>query len=440
MRGLARAAARSLAVALWTLGVSADGALAAKLTFEDLVANLKSPNARTRIDAAEQLGKSRRREAIAPLAAVVRDPEVKVRAEVVRALREIRDMAAVPALVTSMGDGDRRIREEALGTLVELYVGRERVVPVNRFLEDLSDEYDRASVPPYTTVDPAVFRALVVMLQDEEPLLRAAAALSIGILGGSALAKELATALQDREPDVRGAAAAAIGKVGTKADSAALIAALGDGSTGVRNRVLQAIGVLRIQEAGAALRQLYEQNRRKESAVRVLESLSRIADPAQADLFRDLVQDPDVERRRLAIEGLGRVAAPELLPLFKKDYQRERNEELRLALSFALTLLGDRAFVDTIVLGLPSRAYGNRCRKYLIEMGRSLLPDLYPYLNDPDEGVRAELCDVIAQLGDAEAIPRLQALIQDPSPRVGDRANRAVEQLKRVSAPGGGDQ
>lgn len=413
---------------------------AAKLSFEDLVANLKSPNVRTRQEAAAALGRSHRAEAISPLAALVRDPEVKVRLEVVRALRELRGLPAVPALVTSMEDGDRKIREEAIGALVEIYADRERSTPLARFLDLFSDEYDRSSVPPYTIVDPAVFKALGAALRDEEADIREAAALSIGILGGRGLVKELTAALQDVEADVRGAAASAIGKVGSNEDGRALVPLLADESAGVRNRVLQALGVLRVKEAGPALRQMYEANRRREQGVKVLECLSRIADPAQGDLLRELIQDPDAERRRLAVEGLGRIADPQLLPAFKKDYQRERNEELRLAYSFALSLLGDRAFVDSIVLALPSRLYGNRCRRYILEMGKDLLPDLYPYLNDPDEDIRAELCDLLASLGDAEAIPRLQPLISDPSTKVSDRANRAVERLKRVTAPREGSQ
>ena len=68
----------------------------------------------------------------------------------------------------------------------------------------------------------------------------------------------------------------------------------------------------------------------------MLAALSRIGDPAQADLFQELVQEPDPERKRLAVEGLGRISDPARLPAFKKDYQRESNEELRLAYSFAL--------------------------------------------------------------------------------------------------------
>ena len=146
------------------------------------------------------------------------------------------------------------------------------------------------------------------------------------------------------------------------------------------------------------------------------------------------MQDPDRERKRLAIEGLGRISDGSRLPAFKKDYQREKNEELRLAYSFALTMLGDRAFLDSIVLSLPSRTLGTRSRSYLQEMGPAILPELYPYLNDPEAEIRATLCDIIASFGDPDAIPRLTPLINDPSQTVADKANRAVERLRRSSA------
>ena len=407
-------------------------AQAAKPSFGDLVANLKSPNARTRQEAAAALGKSRRREAIPPLSDLVRDPEVRVRMEVVRALRELRDTSAVPALVTSLGDGDAKIREEAIGTLVEIYAERERTGAVDSFLNVFSDEYDRASVPPYTAVEPGVYAGLAAGLRDEDKSIREEAALALGILDGRTTLRDLQAALQDPEAPVRGASATAIGKIGTAEDGKALIPLLADPNGEVRQRVLQAIGVLRVRDAGPALREMYEQNRKKEQGVRVLACLARIADPAQGDLFRELVQDPNLETRRLAIEGLGRVADASMLPAFKKDYQRERSEELKLAYSFALTMLGDHAFLDSIVLSLPSRTLGKRCRGYVLEMGRPVAGELYPYLNDPEANIRASLCDLLAQIGDPGAIPHLQPLINDPSTQVADRANRAVERLKRA--------
>lgn len=407
-------------------------AAASRPSFEDLVANLKSPNASTRREAAADLGHSRRREAVTPLASLVRDPDTKVRLEVVRALRELRDPSGVPAIVTSLSDGEPQIREEAIGSLVELFSERDRGNPVGRFLELFSDEYDRSSIAPSGAVDPGVIQALAGKLRDDEKDIRQEAALALGILNGTEALPALTTALRDPEPSVRGAAATAIGKIGTAENGRALVPLLSDDSTAVRNRVLQAVGILHVREAGPALRQLYEANRRKEGGARILAALSRIGDPAQADLFQELVQDPDPERKRLAIEGLGRISDASRLPAFKKDYQREKNDELRLAYSFALTLLGDRAFLDTIVLSLPSRTLGTRSRSYLLEMGPSILPELYPYLNDPEAEIRATLCDIIASFGDPESIPRLTPLINDPSQTVADKANRAVERLRRV--------
>jgi HEAT repeat protein len=402
-------------------------------SFDDLIANLKSPNAKTREEAASALGKSRKREAVPALAALVRDPEPKVRFEVVKALGELRDLAAVPAVITSLQDGDPKVREEAVGVLVELFAERERSNPVSRFLEIFSDEYDRSSVPAYTLVDGTVYRALAGALRDEDKGIREEAALALGILGGSGQVNDLVALLNDVAPGVRGAAATAIGKVGSGEEGKALIPLLEDENAAVRNRVLGALGVLRVKEAGPRLRQLYEANRRKEVGVRYLACLARIGDPSQADLLRELVTDADPEKKRLAIEGLGRISDEGMLPAFKKDYQRERNEELKLAYNFALVLLGDKAFLDSIVLSLSSRTLGTRCRSYILELGRTVAADLYPYLEEADADVRAAVCDLLAQIGDVEAIPRIEPLINDTNTNVADHANRAVERLKRSS-------
>jgi len=434
MRSLAcRCSAAALAIALaWALVPSAW----ADEAFEDLVANLKSPTARTRQEAAAKLGKSRRREAVAPLSALVRDPEASVRLEVVKALGGLRDLSAVPSLVTSLQDGDPAIREEAIGTLVEIYAERDRSGPIGRFLETFSDEYDRASVPPYTVVDPSVFRGLSTTLRDEKKSIRANSAYAIGILGGGSSVPDLVAATQDPEADVRAAAATAIGKAGTAEEGKSLIPLLADTSATARNRALQAIGVLRVREAGPALREMFEQNKRRELGMRVLASLSRTGDPAQADLFRELLSSNDPEQRRLAVEGLGRVADASTLPAFKKDYQREKDGTVRLAYNFAIVTLGDRAFLDAIVLALGSSgSAARRARDYILELGPSISPDLYPYLNDRDAEVRGALCDVLAQLGDVGAVPRLTPLLADPNSKVADRANLAIEKLRRA---GGG--
>jgi HEAT repeat protein len=418
------------------LALSASVHADSKGAYEDLVANLKSPNARTRQEAAAALGKSRRREAVGPLSPLVRDPELKVRVEVVRALRELRDLAAVPALVTSLGDGDADLRREAIATLVEIYAEKQEkgpLEPLVRFLRLRSEESEGSTAAPIAPVDPSVHQGLARCLRDEEKDVREGAALALGILGGRSALRELATALQDPVPDVRSAAAVAVGKLGTAEDGRNLIPLLGDESGGVREDSLRALGALRVKEAGPQLAELYESNRKKPLGTKVLATLSRIGDRSQADLFVQVMQEPDLEKKRLAVEGLGRISDASRLAALKKDYQRERDEEVRLAYCFALSLMGDRAFLDTIVLTLPSRTLGARSRQYLLEMGPSVLPDLYPYLTDQDADIRASLSDIIGSMGDPEAIPRLSALLNDPSARVADHANRAVERLRRAA-------
>lgn len=405
---------------------------AGKPSFEDLVANLKSPNAKTREAAATVLAKSGRRDAVAPLAALVRDPEPKVRLEVVRALGQLRDPAAIPALVTSLGDGDPQIREEAIGGMVGIYSERDRVGPVDRFLKVFSDDVDPTGSGLSGRVDPTVYQGLARSLRDEDKATREEAALALGILDGKSAIADLQTALADPEADVRGAAATALGKVGTAKDGRALIPLLTDDSYAVKVRALHALGSLRVQEAGPPLREMYEANRRREIGLKVLETLSRIGDARQAELFQQLIQDPDPEKKRLGIEGLARISDVSRMAAFKKDYQREGNQELKLAYAFAITRMGDHAFLDSLVLSLPSRTVGSRSRGYILELGSEVLPELFPYLNDPDADIRAHLCDIIAALGDPEAISHLTPLLNDPSGSVSDRANRAIERLRRA--------
>lgn len=430
---------RRLACASCVLGLAFAASVHAETrsAFDDLVANLKSPNVKTRLAAAAELGQSRRREAVAPLTGLVRDPEPKVRLEMVRALRQLRDLSAVATLATSLGDGDPQIREEVVGTLVELYTERERGTPVARFLEVFSDEEERASLPLHAPVEPAVYDGLARTLSDADPGVRRQAAFALGILDGRAAVRELQNALQDGDDGVRAAAASALGKVGREDDGRALVPLVSDASSQVRVRALRSLGVLRTRAAGPALREAYESARGKDAGLGVLEALARVADPGSRDLFTRLVQDPDPAKKRLAIEGLARISDASMLPAFKKDYQRERDEDLRLALAFALTLLGDHAFTDSLVLCLPSRTLGSRCSAYLAELGGAVLSELYAYLGDPDAAIRASLCDLLGAVGDEDTPARLQPLVSDPSAQVSDSANRAIERLKRLATDKG---
>jgi HEAT repeat protein len=405
----------------------------ARTSCEDLRANLKNPNARVRETAATTLGKTRCQDSITPLAALVRDADGKVRLAVVKALRELRDPAAVPALTSSLGDELAPVRGEAIEALVDVYAERDRPPAVERLLGAFSDTIDTYRIPGHVRVDPAVAPALGRLLQDATATVRKAAAIALGVLRGQPALAQLTAALQDPDVGVRAEAVTAIEKIGGRTDGKALVPLLGDESGEVRTRALHAVAALAVREAGPTLREAWDNNRRKEWEQRILEPMARVRDPALRDVFLALVQDSDPQRRRYGIEGLARISDTALLPALKKDYQREGNEDLRLAYCFALALLGDRVFVDSLVLALPHRPAGSRCHDYLVELGPSFLPELTPYLQDPNADVRTALVDVIADMEAQDALPAIEALLNDANGNVVDHATRAVARLKRLS-------
>ena len=75
-----------------------------------------------------------------------------------------------------------------------------------------------------------------------------------------------------------------------------------------------------------------------------------------------------------------------------------------------------------------------RSKDLLIELGPSIAPDLYLYLQDRDPGVRGAVCELLAELGDTNAIDRMTPLLSDSNTRVADRANRSIEKLRRRGA------
>ncbi len=79
-----------------------------------------------------------------------------------------------------------------------------------------------------------------------------------------------------------------------------------------------------------------------------------------------------------------------------------------------------------------SGSRGQRASGYLVELGPSITVDLYPYLGDQDAGVRAALADVLAELGDPDAVEWLTPLLNDANSGVADSANRAIQRLRRV--------
>jgi HEAT repeat protein len=393
--------------------------------------DLKSPNPSVRRKAASDLGKSKAQDALPRLAALVRDPDVDVRLAVLRAISGLRDLAGVPSMVVFMEDLQSRVRSEAIDGLVEIYTHRDRP-GMSRFLSIFSDGRDKPEPLVVAAVDFEVYRTLATLLKDSDPGVRESAAEAIGILGGTEVAADLARASSDAMPAVRAAAVTAIVKVGTSADGEALIPRLTDSSTTVRRRAITGLGRLKVSDAAPDLRRVFEVNQDGEDGILALGSLAQIALAQDRALFQRLALQTEPRRRRFAIEGLARLGEKGNEARFKRDFQREKSDELRSAYAFAIFLFGDRPFIDTVATGLGgNKDRARQSRAYLEELGARALPEVLDYLKEPDPKVRAGLCDALSSAGVADAVSAIEPLLKDKDQTVAASALRAVGILRR---------
>jgi HEAT repeat protein len=407
-------------------------AAALQSSFQDEIANLKSPNVKTRVKAAKALGQAKRPEAIPALTEAMRDPELKVRKQTVVSLRGFNSTDTIEGLFIGLGDEDKGIRNEAMLALLEIYVGAGNADlggPLSFFLGPRSKTPKLNGLIP---VSSEVVSAFEARLQDEEPELRRRAAYSLGVLGAPDAVDGLGNALSDPQKDVRIEAVAALASIGNDPAGEALKGTLSIAASDAEfaGHVVDALGQMKYLPAGAELVSLYDGNVNK-LGDRALRSLALMGSPDARGVFYYQMTSQRADQRRWAVEGLGRLSDKTLIPGMKKDFLREPDPSVQLAYCFALARLGEREFVDRIALSLGTRKLSEQAHDYAVELGSPLLDELVSYLSDPVPEVRKEMAQVLMEIGDPAAIPYLKPLLADPNAEVADRANRAIARLQQ---------
>ena len=414
----------------------ATASVAGAQTFQDELANLQSPNVKTRVKAAKALGDSQRPEAVQPLVDAVRDPEVKVRKSIIEALRSFRSIDTVDGLLVGLIDEEKDIRSASMDGIIELYVSAEKYGPIIGVFKGGT----RPSTPdPVTPPDVKVIQAVEARLRDEEPSIRQRAVYILGILEIEESVEVLARALPDMNQDVRNEVVVALGRIGGDVAGQALIRALADSSKDTRRRVMEALGRMRYQPAARALMSIWDAEQGKPEGDRALEALGLMGPTEARGIFYQNLTNIKAERRRFAVEGLGRMNDPNLLPGLTKDFLREPEAEVQLAYCFSIALLGRPEFIDRLALSLSNHDFRDQTRGYLVELGSPFMSDLVTYLSDPVATVRREMVQVLMDIGDPAAIPFLEPLLRDSDAKVSDWANRAIARLQRVEMTASGE-
>ena len=381
-----------------------------QLRFDDVVRNLRNPDPKTRINAVRLLRDAKYPEAVEPMAALVLDPIDDIQLETIAAElsffleEDVKPKKMVGFVVERRKSGIGAAAFE-LGPLVVW----PRPVPAE------------------------LVTALLQAVDDENGKVRLDAIYAAGVIAKAPLAPDqvarLIKALDHYDPAVRAGAGRVIGRLRIAEAGDALLKAVNDSQADVRYAAIRALGAIRETRATAALTEQFAYYKRGEGAWSALEALARIAAPGSVPLFKEQLQDKDPYIRRAAVEGLGRAGDTSSIEVLERNVTTDESPMVRIAAAFALQKLGQNYATRVMDLMATSKVMPQG-QEYLVELGPSMISIIVPRLQEPNLEVRAALIEVLGGIGDASAIPALQAAAQDQNASVAAAAKRAVARLE----------
>ena len=376
--------------------------------WQDVIRNLRHPNAQTRLEAVERLGRANYAAAIDPLVPLIRDPDDRVQAATIDA-----------ELTFFLSDrlSDRRIPNAGSAkSRVQLAF---EAGPLVRNAVD----------SPGALVD-----MLTVAIRDENARVRFDAVHALGFIAEAPLPTEQLRALADEmdhyDPIIRAAVARVLGRLRQRQAGDRLLAALDDSNELVRQFAVESLGLVREDRALPRFRDLLARAGKRNVDGLAL-AVARIGAPDDLAYFTAHLGDRSAGVRRAAVEGIGRVGDRGSLAAIDQVATSDRSPVVRLAAAYARHRLG-QVQSHQLAAMLADEERSAQARDYLFEIGRDAVPGIREALKvavAPRH--RADLVQMIGYLGDANDVGAVQALVADPDERVQRAASAAIQRLKR---------
>jgi HEAT repeat protein len=393
---------------------AAAAALAQPAKFEDVVRNLRNPDKKIRVSAVRLLREAGYAEAIGPMAPLVNDPINEIQLEA--------------------------IASELTFFLVEPVPAKKRVALV---LERRAEGRGPAAFeagPLATwprTAPPELIDALLTAIDDDDKNVRLEAVYTLGVVAGAsgaplsdAAAARLIKAVDHYDPRVRAGAAQVIGRLRTRSATEGLLKAVNDSSPAVRFASIRALGEIGDEKLVQALTEQLNYYERGEGAYASLSALGRIAHPSSVPVFQSYLNDKDPRLRRAAVEGLARVGDAKTVENFVQTVNQDEAETVRAAMAFALHRKGFATYLGRLIDFMDHEQSAGQVQGYLLELGPSVVPHIVPRLQEPDEGVREHLAEVLGALGNQSTVSILTPLKNDSNRDVANAATNAIERIK----------
>jgi HEAT repeat protein len=375
----------------------------------------------------------------------LRNPDAKIRISAVRLLREAGYTEAIVPMAPLVADTINDIQLEAIDSELSFYLVEP--VPARRkvaFVLEVRSEgrapaaFDAGPLAVWPKAAPAeLIDSLLTAVDDEHKKVRLEAIYTLGVVAGAsgaplpdAAAARLIKALDHYDPAVRAGAARVVGRLKVKGATENLLKAVNDSSAAVRLAAIGALGEVREERAIQAITDQLNYYDKGEGAAIALEALARIAHPSSARVFAARLENRDPRQRRAAVEGLARTGDKETISKFVFAINQDDSEAVRAAMAYALYRQGHVTYLARMLDFLYYEESARQVQGYLIELGAAVVPEAAPRLKDPDPGVRERLADALGAVGDQSTVTILEPLKQDSHREVASAATHAIERIK----------
>ena len=371
--------------------------------------------------------------ALPKIKAYLSDPDPDVRVEAVKAIAEIGTGDCLDPLIQGTRDNDPEVQVYATDGLVNFYlpgylktgfsgtISRVGTAIKGKF----SDTNDQV-IASFIQVRPDVIQALGKLVSGGVSMdVRANAARAVGILRGRGAVDDLVAALRTKDDEVMYESLVALQKIRDPSAGPRIEFVLHDPDDKVQMAAIDTTALLGNKDALPELRDVLQNARNDKIRRSALNAIAMLPDPANRPLFDRYFDSRDDQMRAAADEGLGRLQTESDQPRLAKAFADESKMKPRLALAFALVMLGNhsmsefsplRYLVDT----LNSKSYQGIAFAYLVELARdkTVREALYPALGPGTKDEKIQLGQVFARSGDSESVSYLDALSKDTDPDV----------------------
>ncbi|MCG3155366.1 MAG: hypothetical protein DKINENOH_01972 [bacterium] len=383
---------------------------------------------------AEVIRLENRRVAARELVKFVMHPQEEVRKRAAIALGRSQDPDAVPALVELLRSGNPAVRVEAAFALGQLAQANTASV-VLAFLtneKDLEVRLHLLEALGKIASDSSISRidsTLQQLLQDDIPIMRAEAALTIGRLAHRRFSRpgwgaKLTALLTDDNEEVRWRSAYALFRLADAATAPALEQALQDRSGRVQMQAARALGVINAQKAIPSLSRLAHHDPDWRVRVSAAQALGNLLDPQRDTTMTALLplQDANLHVRLTAVRALGTAY----------EHISRRQAQPAQAAVVALLLGQIKGAAASGELTTTWQEQVAAAQALASALGPEALTPLAPLAASSEVHVRAGAAPALAATRAPGALPILEKLATDEATLV---RIAALEALPKISAP-----